>query len=473
MPVNSFENYPMSWKPDKKALKRPYYKSLASLLEQDIINGYLAPGTKLPPQRELADFLDINFTTITRAYKICEVKGLIYAVTGSGTFVAPNAARSITISKDKTANLIELGFVASFEQTNAIVKDIIPNVVEKKYLEQLLNYNDPTGIPHQKTAALNWMESFGIHTDQEHTAIVSGTQNALAIALTALFEPGNRIATDIYTFSNFIDLAKMYHIQLVPILGDQFGMLPGELEKQCCQINIHGIFLMPSCSNPTTVRITEFRKQELAEVIRKHRLILIEDDIHAFLTAGILSDYQQPMFNILPEQTVYICGTSKSICSGLRVAYMVYGDALREKILRAIFNINVKTSSLDAEVITELILTGKAHEIITEKKQLAQSVNDIYSEYFPLEKNVGHPLSFYRWLPIQGHNDAFHLETELKSYGIRVFHSDRFLSGQTTVEKYLRIALSSTNSLDELKMGLKILKQYLTKNESSVYSRNL
>lgn len=186
MPVNSFEHYPMSWKPSRKALKRPFYKSLASLLEQDIINGFLAPGTKLPPQRELADFLDINFTTITRSYKICEVKGLIYAITGCGTFVSPNATRSITISTDKTAKLIELGFVASFEQTNSIVKDIIQKVADKRYLEQLLNYNDPTGIPHQKTTALNWMESFGIHTDQEHIAIVSGAQNALSITLAAL-----------------------------------------------------------------------------------------------------------------------------------------------------------------------------------------------------------------------------------------------------------------------------------------------
>ncbi|WP_148357659.1 aminotransferase-like domain-containing protein [Peribacillus simplex] len=462
MPVNSFDNYPMSWKPDKKALKRPFYKSLASLLEQDITNGFLAPGTKLPPQRELADFLDLNFTTITRAYKISEVKGLIYAVTGSGTFVAPNATRSITISADKTANSIDLGFVASFEQTNDIVTETIQKTVNKSYLEQLLNYNDPTGIPHQKTAALNWMESFGIHADQEHIAIVSGAQNALAIALAALFVPGNRIATDLYTYSNFIELAKMFHIKLVPIPGDQFGMLPDELEKQCCQTNIDGIFLMPSCNNPTTIMMSDIRKQELAAVILKHRLILIEDDIHAFLTAGVISDYRQPMFHLLPEQSVYICGTSKSICSGLRVAYMVYGDALREKISQAIFNINVKTSSFDAEVITELILSGKAHEIVSQKKQLAQTANDIYSEYFPLRKDVGHPLSFYRWLPIQGHNNALQLETDLKRHGIRVFHSNRFQSGQTTPDMYLRIALSSTNSFDELKIGLEILKQYLT-----------
>ncbi|MGG3556719.1 PLP-dependent aminotransferase family protein [Peribacillus frigoritolerans] len=461
MPVNSFDNYPMSWKPDKNALKRPFYKSLASLLEQDITNGFLAPGTKLPPQRELADFLDLNFTTITRSYKMCEVKGLIYAVTGSGTFVAPNATRSITISADKTANSIDLGFVASFEQTNDIVSETLQKTVNKSYLEQLLNYNDPTGIPHQKTAALNWMESFGIHADQEHIAIVSGAQNALAVALAALFEPGNRIATDLYTYSNFIELAKMFHIKLVPIHGDQFGMLPDELEKQCCQTNIDGIFLMPSCNNPTTIMMSDIRKQEIAAVIRKHRLILIEDDIHAFLTAGIISDYRQPLFQLLPEQSVYICGTSKSICSGLRVAYMVYGETLREKISQAIFNINVKTSSFDAEVITELILSGKAHEIVSQKKRLAKTANDIYSEYFPFRKDVGHPLSLYRWLPIKGHNDALQLETDLKRRGIRVFHSNRFQSGQTTPDMYLRIALSSTNSFDELKIGLEILKQYL------------
>ena len=140
---------------------------------------------------------------------------------------------------------------------------------------------------------------------------------------------------------------------------------------------------------------------------------------------------------------------------------MVYGSALRQNILKAIFNVNVKTSSIDAEVITELILSGKAHEIVSQKKQLAQAANDIYSEYFPLREPVGHPLSFYRWLSIPEHHDATQLETDLKRHGIRVFHSDRFLSGQSTPDQFLRVALSSTNSFDELKTGLRILKQYL------------
>ncbi|MDQ1909705.1 PLP-dependent aminotransferase family protein [Paenibacillus sp. GD4] len=463
MPINSFTDYPMSWKPDKRALKRPLYRSLALLLEHDITNGLLAPGTKLPPQRELADFLDINFTTITRAYKLCELKGLIYAVTGSGTFVSPSAARSITISKDKISKeCIDLGFVASFEQTNTTVAEAAKRVTEKRYLEQLFNYNEPTGIPHQKIAGLEWMKAFGIHADTEHMAIVSGAQNALAIALVALFEPGNRIAVDIYTFANFIEISRMFHIQLVPIPGDEHGMLPDELEHQCLQLDVHGVFLMPSCSNPTTVMIPEKRKKELAAIIQKHHLIVIEDDIHAFLAAGIREDYGQPMFQLLPEQTVYICSTSKSICSGLRIAYMVFGDAYQEKIREAIFNVNVKTSSLDAEIITELIISGKADAIVAEKIRLAQSANNLFKEFFPISHNTGHPLSFYRWLPFSGKGNASHIESFFLDKGIRVYHSDRFLSGAGTQSQYLRIALSSTHSLEELKKGLEILKGQLS-----------
>ncbi|MFK4011625.1 hypothetical protein [Bacillus cereus] len=140
---------------------------------------------------------------------------------------------------------------------------------------------------------------------------------------------------------------------------------------------------------------------------------------------------------------------------------MVFGESLCKDILQDIFNINVKTSSVDAEVITEVILSEKADNIVDQKKHLAQTANELYSKYFPGMMPVGHPLSFYRCLPILTQFDALRLETDLKKFGVRIFHSDRFISGSTTLNKYLRIALSSTNSLDELEMGLKILKQYL------------
>ena len=97
MPVNSFDNYPMSWRPQLKKDKGSIHKELTDLLRKDINEGVLLPGTKLPPQRELADFLDINFTTVTRAYKLCEYKGLIYSVMGSGTFVSARTTHDASL----------------------------------------------------------------------------------------------------------------------------------------------------------------------------------------------------------------------------------------------------------------------------------------------------------------------------------------------------------------------------------------
>ena len=462
MPFNSFLNYPMSWKPEREKLKRPVYLALAEQLEKDIAGGFLPPGTKLPPQRELADFLDLNVTTVTRAYRLCELKGLIYAVVGSGTFVSPNAAKSVTISTENLVReSIDLGFVSSFESCNSMLTDTIAAVTKKKQISELLNYEYPTGMPHHKAAGVNWLKNIGVQTDTDHIAIVSGTQNGLALSLFALFEPGNRIAVDTYTYANFIELAKMYHIQLVPIPGDSEGMGAEELEAQHRLNPLHGVFLMPSCCNPTTIMISEKRKRELASVIEKYHLILIEDDIHAFFTSGIVPDYQGAMVRLIPEQTIYLCGTSKPICSGLRVAYLVYPDRFREKILKAIFNVNVKTSSLDTEIISELILSGKANEIVERKRLLAAEMNTLFFEFFPEVRWIGHPLSFYRWLPITDRRGGIQIEQELQDAGIRVYHSDRFLSGPRETQAYLRIALSTANTKGQLQTGLSILAEKL------------
>lgn len=192
--------------------------------------------------------------------------------------------------------------------------------------------------------------------------------------------------------------------------------------------------------------MTDRRKKALARIIRDHGLILIEDDIMAFLTAGLLPDYQGPLYRLVPDQTVYLCGTSKSICSGLRVTYMVFGEPFRENLLKALYNINVKTSSVDAEIISAVIASGKAREIVEKKRLLAKKRQALFDRYFPNGGNCGHPYSFFRWLPIADTRRGAEIEQELLTHGIRVYHSDRFLSGHHEDARYLRIALSTVDT---------------------------
>lgn len=57
------------------------------------------------------------------------------------------------------------------------------------------------------------------------------------------------------------------------------------------------------------------------------------------------------------------------------------------------------------------------------------------------------------------------LEEVLAKNGIRVYHSSRFLAGAKGPEQYLRVSLSSANSLERLATGLKILSSQLKRME--------
>ena len=96
MSVNSFDDYPMSWTPKLEDSNRPIYTEIARQLEHDIESGVLKPGTKLPPQRELADFLDINLSTVSRAFKLCADRGLLTGCIGSGTYVSYSSLTKLT-----------------------------------------------------------------------------------------------------------------------------------------------------------------------------------------------------------------------------------------------------------------------------------------------------------------------------------------------------------------------------------------
>lgn len=91
MPINSFDDYPISWRPALDKSGRCLYQRLAAQLEADIQMGVLKLGTKLLPQRGLADFLDVDVNTVTKALKQCAMKGLLASTVGSGTFVAYDA----------------------------------------------------------------------------------------------------------------------------------------------------------------------------------------------------------------------------------------------------------------------------------------------------------------------------------------------------------------------------------------------
>lgn len=457
MPINSYEDYFLSWKPDRNRLKRPIYVSLIKQLEEDILSGQLSKNTRLPSQRELADYLDINFTTVGQAYRYGIEKGLLYTNIGSGTFISQNAFNNITISNNDVAKTtIDLGLVSSFEECNELIVPYLNKVSAEKQVVDLLNYQEPIGSTYQRETAAWWLKTQGVITDWQNVGIVSGVQNGLAIALSALFVPGNRIAVDRYTYANFIELASILHLEIVLIDYDEEGMLLESLEKEYLKKKIHGVFLMPSCNNPMGFQMSLARRQELVQFFRKKHLWVIEDDIHSFLTTYLQGTVIPPFQALLPEQTIYLAGMTKYICSGLRIAYLVYPTRVKEQILKCIFNINVKTSGFDVEVVTRILHSETAQKILQRKLALTKEANRLFDTYFQLPR-PSHPLPYYRVIPIDAALEAGWVEAFFLEKGVRVYHSSRFTI-KNQPDAFIRLSLSS-NRLEDLEAGFKIIQK--------------
>src|ERR1700753_1655350 len=75
------------WTPDLTTSDKPRYLAIAEAIATDIGAGRLAVGDRLPPQRDLAKRLGIDFTTVARGYVEARKRGLVDTQVGRGTFV--------------------------------------------------------------------------------------------------------------------------------------------------------------------------------------------------------------------------------------------------------------------------------------------------------------------------------------------------------------------------------------------------
>ena len=451
MPVNNYERSPLSWMPQREQISYPQYLSLAAALERDIVSGLLPVGTRLPPQRALADYLDLNFTTVTRAYELCREKGLIYGEVGRGTYVSPRSQYGVT---DK--DVIELGVVLGFPDVNQQLVEAARNVLNNRYCKDLFSYRERVGMEHHRAAGVHWMNKRGIITDIDHTMIFAGAQNAIATTLLALFHTGDILLADAFTYANMIAAAKLAHVRVIPVQGDEQGMLPESMDAVCKKYRVTGIFLMPDCANPTTITISERRRDQIAEICRENHLIVIEDDDSLF------QQNHQTFYHRLPEQTIYISATTRHIAPGLRTTFVSYPERYRRALMEGLFTTSIKASALDAEILSHIITTEKAEEILKEKSALALKANHIYHSIFPDDPVPENQYAFFRVHELPKNDNGPALEQTLLSHGLRVCHSYRFAVDKKAPRAFLRISLSSARDLSQLEEGLYRLKENLS-----------
>lgn len=458
MPINSFENYPMSWKPLIDKTKKPIYQELARQLERDILNGVLLPGTKLPPQRELADYLDLNLSTISKAFKVCELNGLLSATVGSGTFVSYDALSNAYLLEDtKPKHLIEMGATLPDNASYDPLLLQLKSMLQETDYEKWFGYGRAGESLWQKDAAVKLIRRGGFETTIDHILFANGGQNAIASTLASLCKPGDRIGVDDHTYPGLKTVAAMLSIQLVPIKSKNLEMSPTALEYACKNENIKGIYLIPDCHNPTASFMSIENRKVIAAMAKKYNQFIIEDASY-----HLLSERPLPAIaSFAPDQVIYIASLSKSLAPGLRLAYVAVPSQYKESISKALYNLNVSVSPLLAELAARTIVSNQFEVLIKCHREQNIRRNKVVNRYLEDYTCLGIETGIFRWLLLPGQTTGAEFESLAAQQGVQVYAAERFVVGNSCPERAVRVAVCAPEALEELEQGLIILKRLL------------
>lgn len=455
MPVNSFEDYPMSWKPSIDKTKKPIYQALADQLEQDILNGVLIPGTKLPPQRELADYLDLNLSTISKAFKECVLKGLLSTSVGSGTFVSYDALSNAYLLEDaKPKHLIEMGATlpdnASFEPLFLQLKSMLQETDYEKWF----SYGRAGESLWQKDAAIKLIRRGGFETTVDHILFANGGQNAMAATLASLCQPGDRIGVNQHTYPGLKTAAAMLSVKIVPIKSENNEMSPAAFEYACKNEHIKGIFLIPDYHNPTASCMSVENRRKIASIAKKYNQFIIEDATYHLHNKKPLP----AIASFAPERVIHIASLSKSIAPGLRLAYVAVPIQFKELISKALYNLNISVSPLLAELAARTIVSNQFEVLIERHREETIRRNQVVNRYLEDYTCLGHDAGIFRWLLLPGTITGAEFEKLAAERGVQVYAAERFVVGNSSPERAVRVAVCAPESLEELEQGLTILK---------------
>ena len=104
----------------------PIYMQLREQVKHAIASGELKPGDQLPPVRELAADLDVNFNTVARVYRELDEEGFISTQHGRGTYILPPSSKrkSDALRREDLESLAE-HFVADVQKLDIPAEDVL------------------------------------------------------------------------------------------------------------------------------------------------------------------------------------------------------------------------------------------------------------------------------------------------------------------------------------------------------------
>ncbi|OPJ56525.1 MocR-like pyridoxine biosynthesis transcription factor PdxR [Alkalithermobacter paradoxus] len=443
----------------------PKYIQIYGHIKNLIETRELEKNQKLPPIRKLSQSLNVNSSTVIKAYDLLENEGYVYKILGSGCYVKgiKKYEQELNPSLKKESITFDSG-------TPSL--DIFPIDNFKKAINmslenegsKLFEYVDGLGYLKLRKCICDYLKSLDINSNEERIQIISGAQQGIDIICKSLIGYGDVIFTEQPTYNGALDIFKSKGAKIVqiPLLEDgiDIGILKQKLEK----LKPKFIYLMPNYQNPTGISYSKYKKEKIIKLAKEYNFYIIEDD---FLSdfKFYSNDNKTLKYYDKYDKIIYIKSFSKILMPGLRIGFMDIPTDLIAKVSWAKHSSDISTSSLVQGALyyymkyfdwnVHLSNLEKIYKIRFDKaKYLIENSFKGKLEYI----NTQGGINFFLGLP-KGYSSV-DFRNYLSSYGVFILPGRHFFDNQIE-DRFFRINIASTDER-EIEKGFEIINSNLT-----------
>ncbi|MGF1702835.1 PLP-dependent aminotransferase family protein [Photobacterium makurazakiensis] len=442
----------------------PKYLAISDAIEEAINQGDILAGTRLPTHRELAELMAVSVQTVSNAYAHAESKGIVDAWVGSGTFVSDYGVEKETefmLIEDSNVDegVIDLSIahpVCTPQHSQMFNEALIK--IAKQDSDALIRAVRPVqGLDHHIEAAEKWLSSQKLEAEKERIILCNGASHGLLLALGTVAQPGDVVACEALVDHGLSARSRMLKVKLCALAIDEEGIIPEAFEEACQQHTIKALCCTPSMNNPTSSHMSLARRQAIAEIAKRYKVIIIEDDVYGALEPNRIP----PLSSLLPEQAFYITSLTKTVAPGMRAGYMVVPRHLIQHTITRLAASCWMASPIAFEVATLWINEGKLDRLITFQQQEISARQRMASDIFSGFNYDAHPNGQHIWLELPEGWGSDELVSAAKASNIIITGYQPFVVRQDIKVNRVRISLGMESSRFRVKHGLQVLADIL------------
>ncbi|GAA0699664.1 PLP-dependent aminotransferase family protein [Dyella marensis] len=328
-------------------------RQLLLRLREAVLGGTLPAGSPLPGTRALAEALGISRNTVMAVYEQLLAEGFVQSdrrgtrVTELTRPARTRQAAAPPVVARRVANLRPRAATPPAHEGGHFRPGVpalaqFPTGTWRRALDRAmrdrgpaaLGYGDPAGEPALRAAiARHLAVTRGVHCEPAQIVVTEGAQDALALCMQLLTNPGDVAWTEEPGYRGARTAMHAGDLEVVPVRVDAQGMCVEAAEANAPAPRI--IYTTPSNQYPTGAVLSVARRLTLIETARRHGAWVIEDDYDSeFRHTGEPVGAMQGLVADAP--VLYLGSFSKTMFPALRIGFLVLPRALMPVVADAL-----------------------------------------------------------------------------------------------------------------------------------------